>query len=163
MPNKSEQYIFFPHRKLAIPPISDGFWHHVLIILFGGNRSVYLNGIKIFHDALENVSLPILRGGGVFAIGQKLMCDNAVFDPQMSFVGNISFLNFWISNITRNTLFTVMSFTESCTMRGNENGSVINGFNFQFFVSGNVSKVSSSCSSLRNSKYTTKICKKNYQ
>lgn len=157
--NKSEQHIFFPYRKLAIPPISDGFWHHVLIILFEGNRSVYLNGIEIFHDALENASLPILRGGGVFAIGQKLMCDNAVSDPKMSFVGNISFQNFWISNITRNTLFRVMSFAESFTMTGNENGSVINGFDFQFFVFGNVSKVSSSCSSFRHifssSEYTS--------
>ncbi|XP_046863442.1 uncharacterized protein LOC124457205 [Xenia sp. Carnegie-2017] len=35
---------------------------------------------------MVNHSLPVLRGGGVVAIGQKLECENGVFDPEISFV-----------------------------------------------------------------------------
>ncbi|XP_046863594.1 uncharacterized skeletal organic matrix protein 5-like [Xenia sp. Carnegie-2017] len=58
--------------KLNNSAINDGIWHHLAIIIGRTRKKIFLNGSTIYSEPMVNHSLPLLRGGGVVAIGQKL-------------------------------------------------------------------------------------------
>ncbi|XP_046864162.1 uncharacterized protein LOC124458113 isoform X1 [Xenia sp. Carnegie-2017] len=58
--------------KLNLSAINDGIWHHLSIIIGRTRKKIFLNGSTIYSEPMVNHSLPLLRGGGVVAIGQKL-------------------------------------------------------------------------------------------
>ncbi|XP_046863743.1 uncharacterized protein LOC124457555 [Xenia sp. Carnegie-2017] len=119
--------------KLNISQINDGFWHHLAIIIGHMSKKIILDGFTICNKTKLNHSLPLLHGGGVVAIGQKLECVNGVFDPNMSFVGKISYLNLW----------SKMLIIDECTTCLNQNTFVIKWDLMYQFTSGNVTKVPS--------------------
>ncbi|XP_046864159.1 uncharacterized protein LOC124458109 [Xenia sp. Carnegie-2017] len=129
--------------KLNIPQINNGFWHHLAIIIGHMDKKIILDGFKIYNTTKLNNSLPLLHGGGVVAIGQKLECVNGVFDPKMSFVGKISYLNLWNNDVTRDKSCHKMLIIDECTSGLNENTFVIKWNLMYQFASGNVIKVPS--------------------
>ena len=131
------------YRKLNITQINDDFWHHVAIIIGHKSKKIILDGFTIYNTTKLNHSLPLLHGGGVVAIGQKLECVNGVFDPNMSFVGKISYLNLWNIDITRDKSCPKMMIIDECISGLNESTFVIKWNLVYQFASGNVTKVPS--------------------
>ncbi|XP_046863428.1 sushi, von Willebrand factor type A, EGF and pentraxin domain-containing protein 1-like [Xenia sp. Carnegie-2017] len=125
-------------ENLRIRPINDGFWHYLVIIITKMTKKTFLDGVVILNKTMVNHSLPLLRGGGVVAIGQKLECENAVFDPNMSFVGKIYDLNLWKYDVTRNASCTIMGLEDGCTTEPHEQ--VIQWRDLDILSSGNVSR-----------------------
>ena len=107
------------------------------------SKKIILDGLTIHNKTKLNHSLPLLLGGGVVAIGQKLECVNGVFDPNMSFVGKISYLNLWNIDITRDKSCPKMMIIDECTSGINESTFVIKWNLVYQFASGNVTKVPS--------------------
>ena len=93
----------------------------------------------ILNETMVNNSLLLLRGGGVVAIGQKLECENAVFDPNISFVGKINNLNLWNYDVTRNTSCTIKGLRDECTTEPHKQ--IIQWRDLDIFSSGNVSRL----------------------
>ncbi|XP_046863988.1 sushi, von Willebrand factor type A, EGF and pentraxin domain-containing protein 1-like isoform X1 [Xenia sp. Carnegie-2017] len=125
-------------ENLHIYPIYDGYWHHLVIILTLMTERIFLDGAMISNETMVNNSLLLLRGGGVVAIGQKLECENAVFDPNISFVSKINNLNLWNYDVTRNTSCTIKGLKHECTVEPHKQ--IIQWRDLHIFLSGNVSK-----------------------
>ncbi|XP_046863593.1 uncharacterized protein LOC124457373 [Xenia sp. Carnegie-2017] len=92
---------------------------------------------------MVNHSLPLLRGGGVVAIGQKLECENGVFNPNMSFVGEISYLNLWNHDVACENSSPMVLINDKCTTGLNRSTVVIRWNHVYQFTSENVVKVPS--------------------
>ncbi|XP_046854160.1 A disintegrin and metalloproteinase with thrombospondin motifs 20-like [Xenia sp. Carnegie-2017] len=129
----------FDISNLDIPPINDRLWHHIAIVIGQTRKKIFFDGKNVWNITLGNHSLPLIRGGGVVAIGQKLECEEAIFDPKMSFVGKISCLNLWQLDVTRDTSCTMQWFNDNCTIGANK--PVIQWSDLNNFLSGDISRI----------------------
>ncbi|XP_046864160.1 uncharacterized protein LOC124458110 [Xenia sp. Carnegie-2017] len=129
--------------KLNNSAINDGIWHHLAIIIGRTRKKIFLNGSTIYSEPMVNHSLPLLRGGGVVAIGQKLECENGVFNPNMSFVGEISYLNLWNHDVVCEKSSPMVLINDECTTGLNKSTLVINWNHVYQFTSENIVKVPS--------------------
>ncbi|XP_046863969.1 neurogenic locus notch homolog protein 2-like [Xenia sp. Carnegie-2017] len=129
--------------KLNISAINDSIWHHLAIIIGRTRKKIFLDGSTIYNQTMVNHSLPLLRGGGVVAIGQKLECENGVFNPNMSFVGEISYLNLWNHDVVCENSSPMVLINDKCTTGLNKSTLVVKWNHVYQFTSENVVKVPS--------------------
>lgn len=124
-------------RNFSISHFNDGLWRHLTVVISESTIKVLVDGVKIFNKSLIPLSLPLIRGGGVVTIGQKLQCWNAVFDRKMSFVGEMSSLNLLKHDVTRDT-----SCNTNCDI--GQYKPVLQWNDLDIYSSGNILRVSSS-------------------
>ena len=148
----------FLHKALfsefPVPPINDGFWHHVgvtwstHVVRSLDQYSIYLDGILIYNGEALGLNMP-LKAYGVFAIGQKLLSTNGTFNLTNSFSGKLSQVNVWnYDAISHDVVRTTLS--QSCL---NDVGNIINWSALRDRASKAVVKEQrSSCMPLRNSR-----------
>ena len=96
-------------REFPIPPINDGYWHHVSVTWSLGTYVLYLDGALISSGDNFGAS-EALKAGGVFYIGQKYLSDGT-FDDKRSFHGRLSQLNIWSEVLSADT---IKSTSETC-------------------------------------------------
>ena len=133
----STDVTFLLCRNFSISHFNDGLWHHLTVVISESTIKVLVDGVKIFNKSLIPLSLPLIRGDGVVTIGQKLQCWNAVFDRKMSFAGEMSSLNLWKHDVTRDT-----SCNTNCDI--GQYKPVLQWSDLDIYSSGNILGVSSS-------------------
>ncbi|XP_028397244.1 neuronal pentraxin-2-like [Dendronephthya gigantea] len=79
-------------KVFLVPPINDGYWHHVGVSWSLGKYAIFLDGTLVYSGNDLGSSLP-LKAGGVFVVGLKLKSTNGT--PKHSFSGKLSQLNVW--------------------------------------------------------------------
>ncbi|XP_028397351.1 sushi, von Willebrand factor type A, EGF and pentraxin domain-containing protein 1-like isoform X2 [Dendronephthya gigantea] len=79
-------------KVFHVPPINDGYWHHVGVSWYLGKYAFFLDGTLVYRGDDFGSSLP-LKAGGVFVVGQKLKSTNGTSNHS-SFV-KLSQLNVW--------------------------------------------------------------------
>ncbi|CAB3983413.1 Hypothetical predicted protein, partial [Paramuricea clavata] len=135
-------------REFPVPPINDGYWHHVGITWFLGQYSIYLDGTLVYTGSDCGLSGTPLRANGVFAIGQNLLSNSENFHSGNSFSGKLSQVNMWDYEYISFAGVNMKLISQSCS---NIVGNIINWSALQDLARGEVVKEQPrSCKPLRN-------------
>ena len=136
------------YRHFHVPPISDGYWHHVGVSWLLGNYTIFLDGTLVYSGDDLGSNAP-LKPGGAFVVGLKL--ENTDETSRSSFSGKLSQLNIWSEFIPADV--AEMKFTnQSCLNRASGNVFTWSSLkdNCNCMV---VKEQPSSCKPLRKSKF----------
>ena len=140
-------YIF---RHFHVPPINDGFWHHVGVSWSLGKYAIFLDDTLVYSGDGLGLNVP-LKPGGAFVVGQKL--ENTDETSRSLFSGKLSQLNVWSVFMLADA--AEMKFlNQSCS--NNASGNVINWSSLENSCNSAsmvVKEQPSSCKPLRKSKF----------
>lgn len=130
---------------MLIPPIFDGYWHHVGITWSLGQYALYIDGALI-ESGNGLGPTTSLTAGGKFHIGQRYMA-NGNYDQKRAFAGKLTQLNVWDKILTEDE---IKSTTGSCI---NNVGTILDWSTVVSKAHGAVSKeVLGLCRTLRDGK-----------
>ncbi|XP_028408358.1 uncharacterized protein LOC114530936 [Dendronephthya gigantea] len=79
-------------KHFYVPPINDGYWHHVGAWWSLGEYAIFLDSTLVYSGDHLGSMVP-LKAGGIFVIGQKLQSTTGTFNS--SFSGKLSQLSVW--------------------------------------------------------------------
>lgn len=134
------------YRTFKIPPVNDGFWHHIGILWSNGNYNISLDGTFIYNGSNLGTATP-LKGGGQFAIGQTMDTPGANFDSSTSFVGKLCQLNVWNKLLEQQEVMAMSQNDCSSNL-----GTVVDWRDVTRTLNGQLMVTPSQCQSLRNGK-----------
>lgn len=138
-----KHFLYYYLRHFLVPPINDGYWHHVGVTWSLGIYDVSLDDTLVYS-------------GDNLGSGQPLKA-NGIFVIESSFSGKLSQLNVWSDVLSAATYLDIKSITQSCL--NDEVGDVISWSSLQDSHGGIVVKEQiSSCKPLRKSKLVKNSC-----